>query len=79
MSSLDVTGEVSIDGTNMLYNKIIFKHLPVEIHIIVSWCLASLVLLFIFYSGDELSVCLIAVNIYLDATKLITQCAAPTF
>ena len=63
----------------MLYNKIIFKHLPVEINIIVSWCLASLVLLFIFYSGDELSVCLIAVNIYLDATKLIMQCAAPTF
>ena len=58
--------KMSIDGTNMLstLNKIIFKHLPVEINIIVSWCLASLVLLFIFYSGDELSVCLIAVDIY---------------
>ena len=52
--------KMSIDGTNMLstLNKIVFKHLPVEINIIVSWCLASLVLLFIFYSGDELSVCL---------------------
>ena len=52
--------KMSIDGTNMLstLNKIIFKHLPVEINIIASWCLASLVLLFIFYSGDELSVCL---------------------
>ena len=61
--------KMSIDGTNMLstLNKIIFKHLPVEINIIVSWCLASLVLLFIFYSGDELSVCLIAVDIYLDS------------
>ena len=60
--------KMSIDGTNMLstLNKIIFQHLPVEINIIVSWCLASLVLLFIFYSGDELSVCLIAVDIYLD-------------
>ena len=56
--------KMSIDGMNMLRlpNVHYLKRLPVETNIIVSWCLASLVLLFMFYSGDELSVCLIAMN-----------------
>ena len=36
-----------------------FKHLPVEKNIFVSWRLASLVLLFMFYFEDELTVSLL--------------------
>ena len=43
---------MSIDGTNMLH----LPNLFLNIYLLKQACLTSLVLLFIFYSGDELSV-----------------------